>query len=191
MAIPAKKERYTFADCLSWDEDERAEIIDGEVYLMAAPSRVHQEICFELGRQLGNFLVGKPCRVYPAPFDVRLFARDEEPPEDVDTVVKPDISVVCDPGKLDEYGCRGAPDFIVEVLSPTTQRRDQLVKLNLYQRAGVREYWIVDPANKTVRVLLRDDGGSFVTHEVYRREDVAKVNILDGCFLELNKVFPD
>ncbi len=192
MALPAEKGRYTFADCLIWSEKERIEIIEGDAVMMAPPSRIHQEILTELTRQLANFLEGKRCKVYPAPFGVRLFEKDGDSPEDVDTVVEPDISVVCDREKLDEYGCKGAPDFVIEILSPSTQRHDQLVKLSLYQRAGVREYWIVDPENKTVRVMLQDSGNggnTFRVHEVYGAEDVAKVSVLDGCFVELAKVF--
>lgn len=191
MPIPARNASYTFADVLTWDEGERIEIISGEAYMMATPSRLHQEISMELARQLANFLEGKQCRVYPAPFGVRLFERDGDRPEDVDTMVEPDISVVCDRNKLDQYGCKGAPDLIVEILSPSTQRHDQLVKLNLYQRAGVREYWIVDPENETVRVLIRCGDGTLRTHEVYQREDVARVNVLEGCFIELSKVFSE
>ncbi len=191
MPLPAKQEHFTFADCLTWDENERIEIIDGEAFMMATPSRIHQGICFEIGRQLGNYLEGKQCKVYPAPFGVRLFEQDRDTPENVDTVVEPDISVICDRNKLDKHGCKGAPDMIVEVLSPSTQRYDQLIKLNLYQRAGVREYWIVDPENKTVRVMVQAGDGTLRTHEVYRREDVAKVNVLDGCFIELSKVFSE
>ena len=191
MSLPTKKERLTFADCLAWDEDERIEIINGDAFMLAMPSRIHKEICFEIGRQLGNYLEGKRCKVYPAPFGVRLFEQDGDSPENVDTVVEPDISVVRDRSKLDKHGCKGAPDLIVEVLSPSTQRHDQLVKLNLYQRAGVREYWIVDPENRTVRVMVQAGDGTLQIHEVYRREDVAKVNVLDGCFIELSKVFSE
>ena len=192
MALPAEKERYTFADVLTWPDDERAELIDGEVILMApAPSRGHQGISVELTRQLANYLEGKKCKAYHAPFDVRLFEKDGDTPEDVDTVVEPDITIVCDPSKLDDRGCKGAPDMVVEILSPSTQRHDQLVKLGLYQRAGVREYWIVDPMNKTVRVMLLDVGGVLQLHEVYDRAGVAKVNVLDGCFIELSKVFAE
>ena len=169
MALPAKKARYTFADILSWEGNERIEIINGEAFMMAAPSRIHQEICFEMGRQLGNYLEGKQCKAYPAPFGVRLFQRAGDSPEDVDTIVEPDISVICDRSKLDQYGCNGAPDLVIEVLSPSTQRHDQLVKLNLYQRAGVREYWIVDPENKSVRVMLQSGNGFLQTHEIYRQ----------------------
>ena len=192
MALPAEKERYTFADVLTWPDDERAELIDGEVILMApAPSRGHQGISVELTRQFANYLEGKKCKAYHAPFDVRLFEKDGDTPEDVDTVVEPDITIVCDPSKLDDRGCKGAPDMVVEILSPSTQRHDQLVKLGLYQRAGVREYWIVDPMNKTVRVMLLDAGGVLQLREVYDRAGVAKVNVLDGCFIELSKVFAE
>ncbi len=191
MALPAEKTRYTFADVLSWDEDERIEIIDGEAFMMATPSRIHQEISGELFRQLANFLEGKQCRVYPAPFGVRLFARDGEGPEDVDTLVEPDISVVCDKGKLDQYGCKGAPEMVIEILSPSTLRHDRLVKLNLYEQAGVLEYWIVDPQNRAVQVFRRDGGAALRICEEYGHTQVAKVDVLDGCFIELSKVFPE
>ena len=191
MALPAEKERYTFADVLTWPDDERAELIDGEVILMApAPSRGHQGISVELTRQFANYLEGKKCKAYHAPFDVRLFEKDGDTPEDVDTVVEPDITIVCDPSKLDDRGCKGAPDMVVEILSPSTQRHDRLVKLGLYQRAGVREYWIVSPEEQTVQVFLNKDA-SLLPHEVYDRQGVAKVNVLDGCFIELSKVFPE
>ena len=176
MALPAEKSRYSFADFLAWDEHERAEIIGGEIYLMGTPSSRHQEISFEIGRQLGNYLEGKRCR---------------DDPEAVDTVVEPDISVICDRGKIDKTGCKGAPDMVVEILSPSTQRHDRLVKLGLYQRAGVREYWIVSPEEQTVQVMLLDSGGVLQLHEVYDRDSIAKVNILDGCFIELAKVFAE
>ena len=189
MALPAEKDRYTFADVLGWDEGERAELIDGEVFLMApAPSRGHQGISFEMCRQFGNYLEGKRCQAYSAPFDVRLFEKDGDTPEDVDTVVEPDIVIVCDSSKLDDRGCKGAPDMVIEILSPSTQRHDRLVKLGLYQRAGVREYWIADPDSQTVQVFTLSDG-LLLPHEVYDQTGVAKVNVLDGCFIELSKVF--
>ena len=190
MAVPAEKVCATFADYLTWEREERAELLDGEVILMAPPSRVHQEISGELFRQLANFLEGKKCRVYAAPFAVRLFERDGDPPEEVNTVVEPDLSVVCDREKLDKRGCKGAPDFIIEILSPSTQRHDRLVKLEQYQRAGVREYWIVSPEEQTVQVLLLDNG-LLRPCEIYGKTNLAKVNVLDGCYLELEKVFAE
>lgn len=190
MAFPANKERYTFADVLTWDEAERIEIIDGEAFMMAPPSSYHQKICFQIGRQLGNFLEGKRCEVYPAPFGVRLFEQNGDEPEDVDTMVEPDISVVCDPGKIDERGCKGAPDLVIEILSPSTWRHDKFTKINLYQRAGVREYWIVSPEEKTVQVFLLEDG-RYTVKDFGADKDRLKVNILDDCFIELSKVFPE
>ena len=191
MALPAEKDRYTFADVLAWDDGERAELIDGEIFLMApAPSRGHQKVSGALFAQLYNYLEGKRCEVYHPPFDVRLFERDGDGPEDVDTVVEPDITVVCDPSKLDDRGCKGAPDMVVEILSPSTRRHDRLVKLDLYQRAGVREYWIVNPEDKTVQVLTLKNG-LLLPQEDYGRKDMAKVNVLDDCLIDLNKVFSE
>ena len=190
MALPAEKERYTFADCLSWDEKDRIEIINGEAFMMATPSRIHQAISAAITAQLFIFLEGKGCKVYPAPFSVRLFEKDGDAPVSVDTVVEPDISVICDKDKLDHRGCRGAPDLVVEILSPSTRRHDRLVKLNLYQRAGVREYWIVDPEYKSVQVFTLNDG-YLLPHEDYGQNDIAKVNVLDGCFIELARVFTE
>ena len=191
MALPAKKERYTFADVLTWGENERIEIIDGEAVMMAPPSSVHQEIAAELTRQLGNYLEGKRCKVYPAPFAVRLFERDGEAPEDVYTMVEPDLSIVCDRDKIDKQGCRGAPDLVIEILSPSTHRHDRITKYNLYQRAGVREYWIVEPEAQTVQVFLCNENGLLLPHESYGRGDVARVNVLEGCFIDLGKVFSE
>ena len=138
MALQAKKGWYTFADCLTWGENERIEIINGEAVRMAPPTRAHQKISGEIFRQIANYLEGKKCEVYPAPFAVRLFERDGDTLDEVDTMVEPDLSIVCDKSKLDDHGCKEAPDMVVEVLSPSTQRHDRLVKLGLYQRAGVR-----------------------------------------------------
>ena len=191
MALPDGKKSYTLADYLRWKERKgRYELIDGDAYLMAPPTRTHQRVCVELTRQLANFLEGKRCEVYAAPFGVRLFEREGDGPEDVDTLVEPDITVVCDKSKLDEYGCRGAPELVMEVLSPSSRKHDRLVKLNLYQRAGVPEYWIINPEEESVQVFLRDDSGNLRIHNEYDRTEIAKVHALDGCFIELCKVFP-
>ena len=190
MALPAKKERYTYADYLLWSGPERYELLDGEAVMMAPPSTVHQLISGELMRQFSNYLEGKKCIAIAAPFGVRLFEKDGEHPEDVQTVVEPDLSIICDRDKLDERGCKGAPDLTLEILSPSNARHDLLVKLNLYQKAGVREYWVVSPEQKTVQVFLHN-GSSLQLQEVYGPKDIAKVNVLDGCFIELGKVFPE
>ena len=158
--------------------------------MLDTPTSIHQEISGELFGQLYNYLKGKKCKVYAAPFAVRLFEKNGDSSEDVDTMVEPDISVVCDPGKIDKYGCKGAPDMVAEILSPSTRRHDRFIKFSLYQQAGVREYWIVHPEEKSVQVLLLEDG-KLLPHEEYGQDDVAKVNILDGCFIELGKVFAE
>ncbi|MEY8313280.1 Uma2 family endonuclease [Oscillospiraceae bacterium 42-9] len=181
-------ERYSYADYLQWNAAERCELIEGETVLLAAPSTSHQRISMEISRQLANFLEGKNCEAFAAPFDVRLFEKDNDAPEDVDTVVQPDITVVCDRAKLDERGCKGAPDMVIEILSPGSLRHDRLVKMDLYQRAGVGELWLVDPANRAIQVFLLK-GGVFQPYEDYGTNDIAKVNSLDGCFIEVGKVF--
>ena len=191
MAIPAEKVKYSFADCLTWGESVRAEIIDGEVYLMSPPKTQHQRVLMALAAQLHNYLDGKRCEVFPAPFGVRLFEETGDNPENVDTMVEPDVSVVCEPDQLDEYGCKGAPAMVIEILSPSTQRHDRITKFNLYQKARVKEYWIVDPISQTVQVFLLNDVGFLCPHEAYGKEDTAKVNVLDGCLVELNKVFAE
>ena len=191
MALPAEKARYTFADVLTWDENERAEIINGEVFMMSPPpSRAHQGISGELFAQLHTYLKGKRCEVYAAPFAVRPFEQDGDSPEDVDTMVEPDITIVCDPSKLDDMGCKGAPDMVVEILSPSTRRHDRMTKFNLYQRAGVREYWIVDPANKDVQSFVLEDG-RYSAKEFGTAGDKMKVNILENCVIDLSEVFSE
>lgn len=190
MALPAEKERYTFADVLTWPDDERAEIINGEPVMMAPPpSSEHQEISMELSAQLHAYLKGKRCKVYAAPFAVRLFEEDGDRPDDVDTMVEPDISVVCDPNKIDRHGCKGAPDMVVEILSPSTQRHDRFTKFSLYQRAGVKEYWIVDPESKAVQSFVLEDG-RYSVKEYGTAGDKMRVSVLEDCVIDLSEVFP-
>lgn len=191
MALPAEKPRYTFADALAWDDSERAEIIDGEVVMMAPPlSSIHQEISMELSSQLHAYLKGKKCKVYAAPFAVRLFETDGDGPEDVDTMVEPDISIICDPEKIDKHGCKGAPDMVAEILSPSTQRHDRFVKFSLYQRAGVREYWIVDSDSRTVQSFVLENG-RYSVKEFGTAGEKMTVNVLGDCVIDLSEVFPE
>lgn len=169
MGLPIKDQtRHTYRDYLTWPEGERYELINGQAYAMApAPRRIHQEIAGEIFRQIANALESSRCRVYIAPFDVRL-PTEREADEAIDTVVQPDISVICDPTRLDERGCRGAPDWIIEVLSPATAAHDQIIKRDLYERHGVREYWLVHPADRLVMVYCHQDGnyGKPAVHEL-------------------------
>jgi Uma2 family endonuclease len=184
LSLAEENSYYTYADVLEWDEDVRAEIIDGELYMMATPARVHQRVLMELARQFGNFLQGKPSEVYPAPFGVRLFPQEDQSD---DTFVEPDIVVVCDSSKLDDRGCNGAPDLVVEILSPSTTRYDRVVKFRKYLEAGVREYWMVNPEEKTVQVHILDDG-QYVT-KTYDGTEEAPVTVLPGCVIALPLVF--
>lgn len=182
--------KYTFKDLLMWTESDSIELIDGEIFKMASPSRIHQEISMELCRQLSNYLKGRTCQVYAVPFAVRLFEQDGDAPEDVDTVVQPDISVICDPRKLDDSGCKGAPDMIIEILSPSNRRYDRIVKMQLYRRAGVKEYWVVNPEEPTVQVNLLDNG-YMVAIEEYGKGQTVKVASLEDCTIDLSDVFAD
>jgi Uma2 family endonuclease len=185
--------RYTYADYKKWDDDVRREIIGGSVYMMSAPTVEHQGISGELFRQFANYLVGKSCRVFAAPLDVRLFAPAEsEVDDESDTdVVQPDIVVVCDRAKLHREGCRGAPDLAVEILSESNRSHDTLLKFNKYLEAGVREYWVVDPSDKTlyVHTLIKTAEGNHYQTAAYDADAEVKVNILEGCSIKMNEVF--
>lgn len=159
MGVALRKEKhYTYADYLQWPDDTRYELIDGEVFRLApTPLIEHQEVAGEVYCQLRNQLDGKPCRPYIAPVDVRL-PRTDEADAAIDTVVQPDVLVVCDPAKVDRRGVRGAPDWVAEVLSPSTAARDQIAKRRIYERAGVREYWLVHPTDRTLTVHWLVDG---------------------------------
>ena len=189
MPLPQEK-HYTYADYLTWDEQEHIELIEGAPVMMSPPSRAHQEISGELFRQIANYLEGKKCRVYAAPFAVRLFEKPTDDASSVDTVVEPDLSVVCDRDKLDAKGCKGAPDLVIEILSPSSIRNDRLTKFNLYQRAGVREYWIVNPSEKSVQVFVLESG-HYTATALGSESDVLKVNVLDGCYIDLARVFSE
>ena len=189
MPLP-QENRYTLADALAWDEQDRIELIDGYPVMMVPPTRAHQKAVMELSGQLYAYLKGKKCEVYPAPFAVRLFEQDGDRPEDVDTLVEPDVSVVCDPSKLDDTGCKGAPDLVLEVLSPSTTRHDRFTKFKLYQRAGVREYWIIDPADKSVQVFVLEDG-HYTAQDFGTAGDTVRVNVLKDCTIDLSQVFPE
>ena len=145
MAL-AQLEVYTEEDYYTLPEDVRAELIGGQIYYMAAPGRIHQEILSFLHVRIANYINSRKgsCRIYPAPFAVKLFADDDK------TIVEPDISVICDKNKLTDRGCTGAPDWIIEIISPSNSSHDYIRKLNLYADAVVREYWIVDPRSKKI-----------------------------------------
>lgn len=175
-------QHHTYADYLGWPEDVRCELIDGVAWMMApAPDLAHQEIAGEIFFQLRRKLEGNPCRVFIAPVDVRL-PRAAEADEDIDTVVQPDVLVVCDPARLDRRGVRGAPDFVVEVLSPATAAHDHVRKRRIYERAGVREYWLVHPADRMV-TIYRLAGAEYGKPEVCVLAGETPVGVLPGAVI--------
>ncbi len=176
---PRKEKRYTYADYLQWPDDTRYELIDGEVFRLApTPLIEHQEVAGEVYCQLRNQLDGKPCRPYIAPVDVRLPRKDEADAA-IDTVVQPDVLVVCDPSKIDRRGVRGAPDWLLEVLSPSTAAHDQIAKLRTYERAGVREYWLVHPGDRTLTVYVLETG-QYGRPDIYELKDATPIGVLPG-----------
>lgn len=173
MGLPQRHptKGFTYADYLGWPDGERWELINGEAYAMSpAPSNFHQLIVGELFRSIANHLHGKPCRPFVAPFDVRL-PHVGTADDQVDTVVQPDISVVCKPEQLkDNHGCLGAPDWVIEVLSPSTAVYDQRTKRALYERHGVAEYWLVHPGDRSV-TIYRMENGTYGKPQVFGLED--------------------
>ena len=187
MPLPLE-EHYTYKDYLSWVTEERYELWEGQAVMQARPSIQHQTVSGNIFFAMRGFLDGKPCRAFQE-IEVLLPSSSSQKADDVDTVYVPDLTVVCDPDKLPHQYCMGAPDVVFEILSPSTARADRIVKLNAYQRAGVREYWIVDPTAKSVQTFVLEDG-HYTAASFGSPDDVLKVSVLDGCFIELSKVFP-
>jgi len=191
QAATKRDARYTYADYLQWPDYERWELIGGIAYNMTpAPSTTHQRVSRELFFQFVGHLKGKKCEVFNAPFDVRLPAPGESDLT-ASTVVQPDLVVVCDPAKLDEQGCKGAPDLVVEILSPATAAKDLKEKFVLYERVGVEEYWIVHPVEKAVTVYRRGPEGLYGRPSVYTAGDRVPVGFLPELEIDLAMVFID
>ncbi|HAI77294.1 MAG TPA: hypothetical protein DCM08_13745 [Microscillaceae bacterium] len=184
---------YSYADYLQWQFEESLELIRGQVFWMSpAPKRQHQDIARELSSIFSQYLKNKPCKVYFAPFDVRLPAQaaDNSKADQITTVVQPDICVVCDPAKLDDRGCLGAPDLIIEIVSPSTAAKDTGIKFELYESAGVAEYWIVYPVG-TIHVYWLDEKGKYYQAGIYSKLHHLEVKTLPGLTIELAQVFVD
>ena len=178
---------YNYADYLQWTFDGMVELINGKIFKMApAPSSGHQIILMELSGICWQHLKGKNCKVFLAPFDVRLSKFKED--KLVDSVVQPDLCIICDPTKIDEKGCNGAPDMIVEILSPSTAQRDLDLKFKLYEENAVLEYWIVQPNDQTVSVFDLIDS-KFTLRGIYHRAKIVEVKTI-GLDIDLNEVFP-
>jgi Uma2 family endonuclease len=188
--------RYSYADYLTWTDDKMREIIDGVVYLFAAPVREHAEAIAPLFARAWWYIrkrKGK-CKIYTAPFDVRLPTNGETDNDKIFNVVQPDICVICDRSKLDKDGCIGAPDLIVEVISPSTGKRDLNQKFNLYEKAGVKEYWVVYPKIKAVCVYILQEDGKYdegTTYDFIRGKSKVPVKTLAGLVIDLEELFEE
>jgi Uma2 family endonuclease len=185
--------RYTYADYMSWMDDTRRELIDGIVYLFGAPLRHHAKASASLFYRFYNFIFRRKgkCEVYHAPFDVRFPKNGETADDKIYTVVQPDICVICDPKKLDNKGCIGAPDLIVEIQSPSTAKKDLYEKFNLYEKHGVKEYWVVFPNDKAITVFLLQPNGEYDKGTTYDFGAKVPVTIFKGLEIGLNELFED
>jgi len=183
---------YSYADYLKWTFEERVELIKGRLFPMSpAPSRVHQEVSTNLLGFLWAFLKNKNCKVYAAPFDVRFPKKVGDKDAQIFTVVQPDICVVCDQQKLDEKGCVGAPDLIVEILSPFTSAKDLKNKFFLYEEFGVKEYWVAYPNERVLEIFSLDENGKYSQSVKYTLGDAVSSKVLNGFSIGLNDLFED
>ena len=184
---------YTYADYMNWWWEERVELIRGKIYKMSpAPISSHQRVAGELFLQIGNFLKKRRCQVFIAPFDVRLPLTSKMGNQDIDTVVQPDLCVICDPGKIEEAGCLGPPDWIIEILSKHTSAKDLSKKFDVYEQCGVREYWVVHPIEETVLVYKLNPVGRYEGFlKPFIRTDKISPSILPDLVIDLEEVFPE
>jgi len=183
--------KYTYADYLTWEMEEMVELIKGKIFkkAAAAPRRIHQWLTGNLYTELNLFLKGKICQAYIAPFDVRLPVNSKKD-DKIYTVVQPDICVVCDMEKLDERGCIGAPDLIVEVLSPGNKQTELQHKYEVYEVSGVKEYWLVDPEGQTL-LIYNLVHGKYHASRLMTSGDIAKSSVIEGFELDLGVFFAE
>ncbi len=185
--------RYTYVDYLTWVFDERVELFRGLVKKMSpAPNMSHQMVSWNISKKIANFLDEKECVAFAAPFDVRLIgtlrSKTFKDPASIYTVVQPDICVICDKSKLDDRGCLGAPDWIIEIVSPGNTKKEIDDKFEIYQENGVKEYWIVQPTDETVTVFDLN-GEQYQFRKIYNNVDFASVGIFPGFEIDLKGVF--
>jgi len=177
--------RFTYADYAKWETDKRWELINGVPYMMASPVYNHQKILGVVFNQLYNQLKGKKCTPIISPFDVCLLGKGN----DDETVVQPDVMVVCDRSKIEKNYCNGAPDFIIEVISPSTASVDRLFKMNKYMKAGVKEYWIIDVEEKMLQVYILNGAEQEFKAKVYDELNTVPISVLDGCYIDFKEAF--
>jgi len=187
---PDPSESYTYADYLKWKFEEQMELIRGKIFKMSpAPAPLHQEICGNLNTAINIYLKKKKCKVYPAPFDVRLPEKNHTGDKEITTVVQPDLCIICDLSKIDERGCIGAPDLIIEVLSPGNSQKEVRLKFDLYEEAGVKEYWLVYPIEQSVAVFLLNEKGKYRGATLYAGKDKIHCEAVTGLVIKLKEIF--
>lgn len=178
---------YSYADYLLWKIKERVELFKGKIFEMSAPSPIHQEISFKLSGQFYLFFQEKQCKVFTAPFDVRIPKQSIEDKE-IYTVVQPDLCVICDISKIDEKGCLGAPDLVVEILSPGNSKKEMKNKFELYQEAGVEEYWIIDPDRENISIFILQDKKYIGLAPIVNGEKI-KSHLFPNLEIDTSKIF--
>jgi len=189
--MPEINKSYSYADYLAWENDVCAEVINGEIIGMSpSPTPKHQDVVDELTAEFKMFLRGKECMAFSAPIDVCLFADKETKIDKIVDWVQPDLLVVCDKTKIDDKNIYGAPDLVVEVLSPSTARNDRLIKFNSYEKAGVKEYWIVDPYNMSVEIYTLDRV-SYEQTAIFGKDDLLTVGIFPELQIDLTNIFKE
>ncbi|KUO77861.1 MAG: hypothetical protein APF81_11360 [Desulfosporosinus sp. BRH_c37] len=189
MPLSKEDKKYTYADYLKFPSDERWEIINGIPYMQSAPTWQHQAVSIQLASQFNDYFKGKPCRVFAAPFGLCIPELDESDEEISNIISQPDIVVVCEEGKLRKTGYFGVPSLIVEITSPSTARNDKLYKFNKFEKAGVKEYWIVEPDIKLVSVFTLQDNNRYGRPELYTETDNVEVSIFPDLVIELSTAF--
>jgi len=189
VAEPDPSYTYTYADYLQWKFLERLELFRGKIFKMGAPNTLHQVVTGNLYGEIRNFLKGKSCKVFVAPYDIRLPVQNRKKDDEITTVVQPDVCIVCDPSKVDERGVCGAPDLVIEVLSPGNSQKEVRYKYELYEEAGVREYWVVNPTEQNLIVFLLTEEGEFGSGRMYTNGDKLAMNILPGYSINVTEIF--
>lgn len=181
---------YTYADYLQWKFEERLELIRGQIFKMSpAPAPFHQRVSINLSTLFHNFLKKKKCKVYPAPFDVRLPDNNKKKDSDVITVVQPDICIICDESKIDSRGCCGAPDLVVEILSPGNSHKEVKLKFELYEEAGVKEYWIVNSLEENLVVFILNEEGKYPGGKMYAGKGSIHCEAVPGLVIDVSEIF--
>ena len=181
---------YTYADYLQWRFEERVELIKGKIFKMGpAPNLKHHQVSGHVFNHIYNYLKGQLCNVFVAPFDVRLPVKNQKKPEQITTVVQPDICVVCDETKLDERGCCGAPDLVVEILSPGNSQKEMRIKHKLYEESGVKEYWVIYPVEESIAVFYLTGDGCYGGAAIYASGDTILSLAVNGLSISVTDAF--